>query len=258
MKHIKKRFMIQTSSEDFDFSCNNTEFIELKDGITEDALSKRRGTMAYVKTEDDIVYAGFIHNVKGKDYIFPVPDLTLIYFNNAQLSINSINDYKNKLIEKVDFRVKLSEPALNEIYNYYGVTSGFVIFLFTAIESFVNSLIPDDFEYRKEMKHKTEIYKKDQIQESIDFKTKLTSVLPQVTGKNFFQNFTPTNEKIWKLKEFRDDIIHTKPEQNQLKYDELIKTSLRFKYEETLEAVAKFMNHYKSNYIIECDCGNDF
>ncbi len=250
--------MIQTSAEDIDFGIGNMEYIELKDGVTEDALSKRRGTMAYVKTDDDIVYGGFVHNVKGKDYVFPVPDPTLIYFNNAQLSLASINDYKNKLIEKVDFRIKLSEPALNEIYNFYGVTSGFVIFLFTAIESFVNNVIPDDFEFIKKMNHKTEIYTKDQIQEAIDFKTKLKEVLPQATGKNFFQNSTPTNEKIWKLKEFRDEIIHTKPGQNQLKYDELIKTSLRFKYEETLDSVAKFMNHYKSDYIVECDCGMDF
>lgn len=255
MKHIKKRFMIQTTSKEVD---SGLVYVDIKSRDTEKELSKRRGTVAYVQTEDDIVYAGFVHNLKGKDYIFPVPDPTLIYFNNAQLSLASIVENRNKLIDKLDFRIKLSEPALNEIYNFYGVTSGFVIFLFTAIESFINHIIPEEFEYKNVSKIKTEVYTKQQIQEVLDFKTKLTKVIPQATGKNFFLKSTPTNERIWKLKEFRDEIIHTKPGQNELKYDNLIKDSLKFKYVETLEAVAKLMNYYKSDYILECDCGLDF
>lgn len=250
--------MIQTTSQEVELKNGKMVYVDIKNSDTEKELSKRRGTVAYVQTEDDIVYAGFVHNIKGKDYVFPVPDPTLIYFNNAQLSLASIAENKNKLIEKLDFREKLSEPALNEIYNFYGVTSGFVIFLFTAIESFINHIIPEDFEYKNILKNKTEVYTKQQIQENIDFKSKLTKVLPQATGNNFFLKSTPTNERLWKLKEFRDDIIHTKPGQSELKYDNLIKDSLKFKYEETLGAVAKFMNFYKPDYIVECDCGLDF
>ena len=66
-------------------------------------------------------------------------------------------------------------------------------------------------------------------------------------------------QHIWNLKEFRNDIIHTKPKKDAvLWYDNLIKKSLNFKYLETLNAVAKFMNFYKTDYIIECDCGKDF
>lgn len=250
--------MIQESVEEFNSKSNGVEFdLIQKEGVVEE-LKKRTGSIAYIKTEDDVVVGGFIHNVKGKRYVFPVPDPTLIYFNNAQLNIVAIAKHKEELIKKVDVEETLSEPALNEIYNFYGVTSGFVIFLFTSIESFVNQLLPDDFEYRNELKRKTEIYNKQQIQESIDFKTKLKYVLPQATGKDFFRNQTTTNDKIWKLKDFRDEIVHTKPGENPLKYDHLIKTSLNFKYEETLEAVAKFMNHYKPEYIVECDCGMDF
>lgn len=250
--------MIQESVEEFNSKNNGVEFdLIQKEGVKAE-LKNRTGSIAYIKTVDDIVVGGFIHNVMGKRYIFPVPDPTLIYFNNAQLNIAAITKHKEELIKKVDIEDALSEPALNEIYNFYGVTSGFVIFLFTSIESFVNQLIPNDFEYRNKQKRKTEIFNKEQIQENIDFRTKLKSVLPQATNKDFFKHQTPTNDRIWKLKEFRDDIVHTKPDENPLKYDHLIKTSLNFKYEETLEAVAKFMNHYKPDYIVECDCGMDF
>ena len=250
--------MIQESAEEFPLQNESIEFdLTQREGVVKE-LKKRTGSIAYIRTEDDVVIGGFIHNVKGKRYIFPVPDPTLIYFNNAQLNIAAITKHKEELIKKVDLEETLSEPALNEIYNFYGVTSGFVIFLFTSIESFINQLLPDDFEYRNKLRRKTEIYNKQQIQESLDFKTKLKHVLPQATNKDFFRNQTPTNDRIWKLKEFRDEIVHTKPDKNPLKYDHLIKTSLNFKYLQTLKAVAKFMNHYKPDYIVECDCGMDF
>ena len=64
---------------------------------------------------------------------------------------------------------------------------------------------------------------------------------------------------IWNLKEFRDDIIHTKQEDNNmLRYEGLIKKSLNFKYDKALISVASFMNFYKKDYIVECNCGGDF
>ena len=62
---------------------------------------------------------------------------------------------------------------------------------------------------------------------------------------------------IWKLKDFRDGIIHTKQDPDQKSYFNLLKNALDFKYDDTLESVAIFMNFYKKDYIIECDCGSD-
>ena len=92
----------------------------------------------------------------------------------------------------------------------------------------------------------------------LDFKTKIKDVLPMITGKDFFSKSTPANQLIWNLKDFRDEIIHTKANENPLKYEKLIKTSLNFKYEKTLMATATFMNFYKTDFILECDCGQDF
>ncbi|MBI2270134.1 MAG: hypothetical protein HYU69_07215 [Bacteroidetes bacterium] len=144
------------------------------------------------------------------------------------------------------------------MYNYYGLTSGFVIYLFTSIESFINQLIPDNYSFKKEQSKKTEIFNKSQIQEHLDFKTKITEVLPDVTKKNFFQKSTSSNQRIWNLKNFRDDIVHTKHEDNPLRYEKLIKTALNFDYNKTLESVAAFMNFYRKDYIIECGCGVDY
>lgn len=62
---------------------------------------------------------------------------------------------------------------------------------------------------------------------------------------------------IWSLKAFRDSIIHTKQNPDQSSYFKLMKIALDFKYDTALESVAKFMNFYKPDYIVECDCGSD-
>jgi hypothetical protein len=258
MKHIKKRFLIESTSEKLKFENPQFELIALNENFSEKTLSSHKDSVAYMQTDGGLIYGGFVHKVEGKNLVFPIPDPTLVYFNNAQLSLRNITEHKNKLLDKVDFTKSLSESALNEIYNYYGTTTGFVIFLFTAIESFINQKIPSDFKYSQSSNRKTEIYDKQQIQEFLDFKTKITNVLSEATGKDFFKNTTPAIQAIWNLKYFRDDIIHTKQDSNILKYDKLIKTSLNFKYDVALESVAKFMNFYEPNYIIECDCGKDF
>ena len=258
MKHIKKRFLLESDSEKIDFDNSGYEVIDIKPDLPNKILSTKKNHLALVQTDRGKIYGGFVHNINGKNLIFPIPDPTLIYFNNAQQQVRLINELKKRLIDKVDYTKSLNEPALNEIYHYYGTTSGFVIFLFTSIESFINQQIPDDFIYRNEVNRKTELYNRNQIQEFLDFDTKLKKVLKQATGKDFFNKPTSTNQLIFNLKAFRDDIIHTKAENNPFKYDRLIKTSLNFKYEKTLDAVAAFMNFYKTDYIIECDCGKDF
>ncbi len=57
----------------------------------------------------------------------------------------------------------------------------------------------------------------------------LSCLLPDATQKNFFLKSTTVNEHIWKLKEFRNNIIHTKQKGELLAYDSLLKTSLKLK-----------------------------
>lgn len=258
MKHIKKRFLFQTIAKDFSFDPLRFEEIRLNKDSNQDYLKDRDGSYTLIQTEKDILIGGFVHNVGGKNYAFPIPDLTLVYFDYAQKSVKVIESKKKQLLEKVDLSLKLSEPAINEIFSFYSVTSGFIIFLFTSIESFANSLLPADYKFIRKSKSKTEVYDQFQIQEHLDFKTKITKVLSDISKKDFFISQTKTNQMIWSLKEFRDSIIHTKHNPNPFDAHKLIKKALTFKYMQTLDSVAKFMNFYKPDYIVECDCGNEY
>lgn len=258
MKHIKKRFLLQAEPNEITLDEKNFEIVDITPELPNSILSAKKNQLVHVQTETGHVYGGFVHQIEGKNLVIPIPDPTLIYFNNAQQSIRQIKELRKQLIGKIDYTKSYTEPALNEIYHYFGVTSGFIIFLFTSIESFINQQIPDEYVFKKVLAKKSELFDKKQILEYMDFNTKLKEVLKEVTGKDFFKKSTPANQIIFNLKAFRDDIVHTKSNQSPLQYDYLIKESLNFKYEKALSAVADFMNHYKPEYIVECDCGADF
>ncbi len=258
MKHIRKKFFFEYDKTEINLEELNADFYEMQNGLDQKHLKGRKGTIAFLEQDDDKLISGIVNNIKGKNYIIPIPDPTLIYFNNAQMSLRLIEEEKNELLKKLNFEGTMPESAINELYHYFGRTSGFVIFLFTSIESFLNQMIPDNFQFANELPRKTEVYNKKQIQESLDFKTKITKVLASATGKDFFKKSTPANQLIYRLKDFRDEIIHTKDDGEIMKYDRLINDSLRFPYKKALESVAIFMNYYKDDYIIECPCGADF
>lgn len=257
MKHIRKRFFFEREASNFKPDPAKFEEIEINKGSNKDSLKNKNGSYTILQTDKNILIGGIVHNVNGKNYAFPVPDPTLVYFNYAQNSIRVIENCRKDLLMKIDFTTKLSEPAINEIYAYFSVTSGFVIFLFTSIESFINSLVPEDYEFIRKLASKTEVFDQTQIQEYLDFKTKITEVLTDITKKDFFEIQTKSNQMIWSLKQFRDSIIHTKQDPTQSSYFELVKLTLDFKYNTALESVGEFMNFYKPGYIMECDCGSD-
>jgi hypothetical protein len=257
MKHIKKKFLYQFKVGDRPLDLDKFEIEEVTGGYSRENLKSRIDQLLYIQTNEDFNIGGFVCKVNGIPIILPIPDLTLIYFNDAQAMLRNLKSTKENLLCKLDFNETLAEPAVNDIYGYFGSMSVFVIMLFTSIESFINHLIPDGFEYRNITKNRTEIYSKYQIQENLNFKTKITKVLKEATGKDFFHSPTQATQHIWNLKNFRDDIVHTKHEENPNKYGKLLKLFLNFNYEQSLDAVAKFMNHYKKDYIEECGCGTN-
>ncbi len=260
MKHIKKSFLKQTELGDIKIDDSQFETIDLKQEFNLQTLKKYRNKTLTLQTEHNVLIEGFLHNVDGKCVLFPIPDPTLIYFHSAQINLKHINPAKQKMIEKLS--TKMSEGGINEVFNFYSYTSSFVIFLFTAIESFINQQIPDNYIHTvvtESKRGKTIVEStKIQIQESFDFKTKLTIVLPKATGKDYFKHTTSNTTHIYNLKEFRDGIIHTKDTNTIIKYDFFVQKALSFKYLDTLLAVANFMNFYKPDYIIECNCGIDY
>lgn len=257
MKHIKKKYLFQGILPRTDL--NNLHELNLKNDNQQILKAKSKDSFVALKLtdSDDLIY-GFIYNHKGKYISIPLPDYTLVYFNFAySLNIERKNQ-QEKLLSLLSNVETITDDSSNELYNFYGIASSYVVNLFTSIESFINSLLPDDGKYIIDGKKKTEIYNKMQIQENISFLDKLKLVLPQFHNKNFFKDKTPTNQHIYNLKELRDEIVHTKSDSKLELSIELFKRLLNFKYDETLDSVAALMNFYKPSYIEPCKCGKDF
>lgn len=259
MKHIKKRFFLEGNSETINIDKSKFEIIEnIDNGIDSSILANRKQQIAFIENEDKKLIAGFVQNINGKNYVFPVPDPTLVYFHNAQFNLRLSIIKKHDLLRKLDLEPPKTSIPIHELYDYYGTTCSVIINLFTSIESFLNQQIPNSYFYKKVTQKSTEIFNSKQIMEYIDFKTKATLIIPEITKKDFFKKQSSANQMIWNLKDFRDEIIHTKPEDDILRYKNLIKKSLNFKYDTAIQSVATYFNYHNKNYIEECDCNEDF
>lgn len=257
MKHIKKSFLIQMSSDAFE-KTENKLGLEAMDLPSKDVLKRNNGSISYMKTTKGEIIGGLVQKIGNDHYIFPVPDPTLVYFHNAQTNLIQAKKLKKNLMKSLTSEELAKNIPIHDLYNYYGFATSVIINLFTSIESFLNQQIPSDYKFERKANKCVEVFDNRQIFEFIDFNTKLKTIIPEITGKNFMAKPTPANGIIGNLKEFRDDIIHTKPKVEEPMYQDLMKKSINFNYDKAIESVATLMNFYQPNYIIQCDCGLDF
>ncbi|MGE0637262.1 MAG: hypothetical protein AB7G44_10620 [Bacteroidia bacterium] len=260
MKHIERKFLVQLNEVEFEQLSNNTKLEIVERGKDAKPLDQKysKDHVGYLKTTKGFAIQAFPHKVNGKIFLIPEPNPTLIYFSSAQNNFRALEKYKNDLLPKIDVQSDISDEIIHDFYNYFGAVSGCVIFLFTSIESFMNSLIKDSHVYRKVQNNRTELYNKSQIEAYISFDEKIKKVIPQLTGIDYLKKHPNIAQHISNLKDFRDNIIHTKSNVETFKYDHIVKRSFGFSYEKTIDAVASYMNGYRKDFIKECNCGKDF
>lgn len=257
LKHIQKKYSFQNKA------------IPVKPGTTPKEINRfdsetikkfmKSDEIPYIITTDGYFIKGMFYKKGNTHTILPIPEITLVYFDFAYNCNFYRKENEVKLIDKLKPDEYITEGLTNEIYSFFGNASSCIISLFTALESFSNSIIPDNGTYIDKRTQKTETYNKQQIERYINFDDKLKKVLPYFhSDKNFFKNQTPTNQHITNLKKLRDEIVHTKSSIDEDSQTELMTKLLKFKYDETFDSVMKFMNFYKPEYIVPCGCENDF
>ncbi|MBD3724160.1 MAG: hypothetical protein IE891_05105 [Flavobacteriaceae bacterium] len=260
MKHIKKKYLFEDKLKNIDFD-NNESFEKVNpNSINSDFLkSVSKSKNVVLNTDLDEKILAFIYNNNGSYITIPLPDFTLVYYDFAYKLNIKRKEISIEVFKKLNNYDDFSEVNGDLIYNFYGYSSSCIINLFTSMESFINSMLPHDKKFIKKLNNKTEIYDREQIQFNIPFFDKLKKVLPQFyENKNFFNNPTPANNQISKLKELRDKIIYTKSDSTGEVQIELFKELLKFDYDKTFVSVKKLINFYKPDYIIDCPCEKNF
>ncbi|MBK9716798.1 MAG: hypothetical protein IPQ02_05280 [Saprospiraceae bacterium] len=260
LKHIRRKFLNEYTKDDWD---NISKFSTLipferaKDINKLKSKSIKNSQTFFLKLGENLIAKGHCIKSNGKYYTFPEPDIILIYFSNAQVSLKEFIHIKRLLLPKLNFEEYNIEGFLHEYYKFYGAFCNTVINLFCSLESFMNSLIPTDFIYERKSKNKTECFNCRQIQECISFDEKMKEVNFNIHKISFEKKHPTLWSRIQNLKEIRNKIVHVKKSDNNIQHEDITKLTLSVNFDDYFEVVFKFMNFYKPNYIQECDCGEE-
>lgn len=210
MKHLVKKFVNASKVGNDVIEVFNNAPIDEK-VFNEISNNNLEGYYALALTDKKYIMQTFKYLKDGNLFIIPEPDPIIIYFDTAVHFHKSILKRKTELFSKLTNLDEKFTAINGDFYWYFSTVCSHVIFLFLSIEAFLNKSIPNGFEYRKPIQDKkVEIYDKFQIQRSIDFLEKIKIVIPQALGRNFVTEYSHKYDLLKKLKEFRDEIVHTK------------------------------------------------
>lgn len=184
--------------------------------------------------------------------MIPEPEPSILYFTNAEDKLNELLEIQSTLIESNLTTNNFSDLS-HTFYNFFQLSSDYIINLFTSIEAFNNSLIPDDFSIKIKRKN----YDKERTQRSMDFLNKIKKAIPQIINKSFIIDNPKKYEFLLEIKHLRDNVVHTKNMQSGFpaSYRELYKSYLNFDFKKSYEVTKDYFNFYKENWIENCNCG---
>lgn len=256
MKHIEKRFLPEYGPDKSVDKKHNKQVVDMKDPNRLSILKANVGQEVMIETVKNYKIGGYIQNLEGHYCIIPVPDPTLVYFDSAQQQLKKIEDSIYALKAGYNLESIINETSILLIYSFYRDVSSFVIFSFTALESFIHRLIPEDISFPHKTNKCLEVYNKKQLA-GMQFKMLKNEVVPFATGLKFHDKHPKESGYIDNLQTFRNKIIHTKSEGANA-YKHILEGSLNLDYLKTLQAVRLYMNFHIHDYIVDCGCGGDF
>ncbi len=190
------------------------------------------------------------------------PEPIQLYFSlaysNYQFAIKSKNDITFQKNQRKDVPFNIVNSYLYNWHLKYKIST--IIFLHSTIEAFINYIMPDDFIYKQiingkksdKFKVSTKEFDKEQTEKYINFKEKVSTVIPQLTNIDFQLNHKKIYDSIINLSTLRNNIIHLRSsttEKNlkhfQIVFEEIINIDL-IKY---VLSVKDFINIIKPDYI---------
>ncbi|HBQ0382046.1 TPA: hypothetical protein L7I84_002550 [Klebsiella variicola] len=145
---------------------------------------------------------------------FFTPNNVSIFLSSAKKELSKSNSIYKSLFGKISKlkhkKFKISDKDLPRLYNYFESIQTAIVSMYTAIESFANICIPQDYVYEKNnAKGIKETYTKELIERYIPTSEKIDKILPLILNCD-----SPKGTKLWQdfktLESLRNDIIHPK------------------------------------------------
>lgn len=150
----------------------------------------------------------------GKPISFGLPNVSAMYLDFALKNHNSSFEKLNTLDyvrNKDETRLHVDNNKEVEYFDSLEERIASIIFSYTAIETYVNALIPDDYIYIKVRSdgRNEERYNKEQIERFLPLKEKIQSIITVIKDKTL-----PKDSKVWqdflKLEQDRNRLVHVK------------------------------------------------
>ncbi|MCK9414450.1 MAG: hypothetical protein M0Q53_19265 [Prolixibacteraceae bacterium] len=200
---------------------------------------------AYFFTEGNYIIQGFLYIHNNKLLVIPEPEPSILYYANALRVVETIIENRDKIFILVGIENAHKIDVL--FSDFYIDAFNFVINLFASIEAFNNSVIPEDFTYRDRKR----LLNREKIQRFASPDLKIESIIPKIFGKSFIDDNKEGHLIISKLKNIRDNLIHTKNQSENwaASYRNIFRDLLSFDYEKALESAKEYMNFYKNDWI---------
>ena len=203
-------------------------------------IASKQGDKTYVNTQ----IKG--SRDKNKIFTFPEPNPICIYYSSANRHLQQSYALKNKFFsEEQHFAANYHYDNFIE---YFQETSEGVTLLSTAIEGFINQLLPENLQLEIDGVAKT----KNEI-EWLDITTKLRQVVPSFTGTDFQQTNPKDYANICLVIDLRNDLIHLKKsvKENITNYQLLFKRLVDFDHISCSDSIFTFINTVIPDYLVE-------
>jgi hypothetical protein len=246
-KHSKRKF-VGNFKVDFNFDEVHGYYENAK---THDQIDIDEYPKVLMQMQDKTVIQGFMHIVSGKPLIIPEPEPSILYFTNAENKLTEILELQSKIIRSRSYK------DFNEIshtfFSFFQLSSDFIINLYTSIEAYNNSIIiSSDFS----IKIKKRNYNRNEALRELDFLTKVKRIPPHIKNISFVKTHPIKYEHFLKIKNLRDNVIHTKNMQDGFpaSYRELYKSYLEFDFKKSYDYVKDYFNFYEKDWIEDCNC----
>jgi len=161
-------------------------------------------------SEGDVVKKYIPVSFKKGTLGFGLPNPTAIFLNSSNLLYEEAKDKFETLPITKKKRLKQNIDNEKELFDYFEHMMGSIVLAYTAIDTFTNEYIPEDYSFENvdnsnNNSHKQILTKEDIIWLPLD--KRILDILPEIFKTSFSKR-----KKIWseykKLKSLRDKIIH--------------------------------------------------
>jgi len=181
----------------------------------------------------------------GLETMLITPNDVILYSSISNKNLERAKSFYDEFIIPRHKEYGGSFPSLEiqkSYYDYFELIIESIIFAYTAIESFANICIPENYNHITESNGIKTIYSKQAIERKFPLKEKLKKILAEILN-------TPdvSKEKWWnsfvKLEEIRNEIIHTKQSKSESRYSTLLCKDI-FELIKSHKEVINFYGYY--------------